>query len=205
MKNWLPLVPRAGVRHREHAGLHRAGRRRSRRRTVARAAGAVAERIAALDHEVAGSRGGTSARRRTACPSRPLPVFGFDPRLLAGREPDEVRDRHRRLVGEQLAVERAHAGLDRRRELSLAADILGVLGEVLGGRRTDLVTARALRRGASLAGSFAGSLATGSAFMSSAGFAAPLAEPMTGLSGGALSSFLLLCSHPTTRVTSSRV
>src|SRR5262245_24595341 len=60
-----------------------------------------------------------------------------------------------------------------------------------------------------------GSLATGSGFMSSlAGFAAPpggalgggfpLADPMT-LSAGGLSSFLLLCSQPTTRVTKSRM
>src|SRR5439155_1539554 len=64
------------------------------------------------------------------------------PRLLAGRETDEVRHPHRRLVAEQLAVDRAHARIDRRLQLAAALDVLRVLREVTGDRRTHVIRPR---------------------------------------------------------------
>ena len=86
MKNCEPLVFGAGVGHREHAGLVVAQLGMELvGETVARTAGAGAGRIAALRHEVL---------------DHPVEDRAIV-KSLAGQE-DEIVDRARRLIGEQL-------------------------------------------------------------------------------------------------------
>src|SRR5262249_48835906 len=85
---------------------------------VARIAGAVAERIAALDHEL-----GDDPVKDRAVVERfgdPLPRLGILPGPLAAGEPHEVGDRLGRLLLVELAGEGAHGGLELRVERALA-------------------------------------------------------------------------------------
>src|SRR5262249_55506073 len=113
---------RPAVRHAERArvivrsvlpdlvGDDVAGLTRAEAWHIARGAGRFEARVAALDHEALNDavEERSIVRRRLVVP--PLRVL---PRTVAAREADEVRDRDRRLVVEELAVEAPHIGLDR--------------------------------------------------------------------------------------------
>src|SRR5262249_48314063 len=88
---------------------------------VARLARAVARWVAALDHEAfdhAVERGAVVSRL-----AHPLAAGRF-PRTRSACEADEVRDRVGRAIGEELALDRSEAGLDRREDLAAAAQTL---------------------------------------------------------------------------------
>ncbi len=110
MKNCDPLVPGPGVGHREQVGAveHELGVELVGE-AVARPAGAGAERVAALDHEPADH----PVERRPVverCGGL-LTCARVDPLTLALGQLGEVGDRLRRVVGEQLDLDRAGIGL----------------------------------------------------------------------------------------------